>query len=655
MIVHTLHKMIAGALLLCAALGVACAGESSGSGGGNSNGSGTAGSGAGASAGTAGISSSGMVDGGSSSAAGSGAGTGSLPEPSLEPVSIDACPGSVSAANVAALQDPGVQTVAPMRWLYPYDHTVMPRGLEAPLLQWDEVSGASEAVYLHLKSGLFEYKGCLPPKKAGQVQIPQDVWEMAGAQSKGAADPLTIELVAIAGGAASKLPSRKLVFALALLKNDIYYNTYGSALANQLAIVGGVVMRITPSKPTPDVFLKAQNTALNCIGCHAVSADGSKLVAEEHALPGLTEAIGGIYDLSSVGAGTFPSPIVSLKRAGFSALYPDGSVYLTTGRPQAGPLGGTGNVTGTFGPEVSKLIDAATGSEIAGTDAPAYALMPMFATDGKLIVFNHLSDAGAGGHALATMSFDRTTNKFSALKSLYTHATLYPGWPAFLPEVAQTSDELTPTTGRRVVFALGTNADYVTQSVGVPGPHNSDLWWADVESGQAATLGRAGGFDGATNFMPYAERDAHRDFMPTVSPVAAGGYFWLFFSSRRQYGNELVYPDESAAEAKKIWVAAIDANAAPGSDPSHPAFYLPGQESASGNVRAFAALSPCKVDGESCETGIDCCSGFCIDGKCGAPPQRCSELDEKCETTADCCEGKGLSCVGGFCGYIVPE
>jgi len=46
-------------------------------------------------------------------------------------------------------------------------------------------------------------------------------------------------------------------------------------------------------------------------------------------------------------------------------------------------------------------------------------------------------------------------------------------------------------------------------------------------------------------------------------------------------------------------------------DPSHPAFYLPGQELESGNMRAFATLAPCRANTVSCESGADCCGGFC--------------------------------------------
>jgi hypothetical protein len=237
----------------------------------------------------------------------------------------------------------------------------------------------------------------------------------------------------------------------------------------------------------------------------------------------------------------------------------------------------------------------------------------------------------------------------------------FAAWPFFMPDVVDkpVDGEVTalppPPRGKRVVFALGAVPDFTTQEqpVGITA-HPSDLWWVDVDSGQAAPLSRANGTDpmGAP-ILPYGDRDVHKNYIPTVSPVAAGGYFWVFFTSKRNYGNLFIGdPVETNADAKKIWVAAIDINAPPGSDASHPAFFLPGQEIESGNIRAFAALEPCRENGSMCETGIDCCCGFCIDGACACKPKdKCAEIDDKCTTAADCCDTHA-SCIGGFCGYI---
>jgi hypothetical protein len=573
-------------------------------------------------------------------------------------VTIDDCPGNLSPQQLQTLAQAGMSSGS-SRWLYPDDRTVFPRGLHAPLLQWD--MPVAEAVQIKLSSMLFEYQGCFPGGMTSQLAIPQAIWERAGDQSRGQPDPLTIELTLLASGSVVKLPKLTLIFALANLKSAIYYNTYGSLKASSMGLIGGVVMRVVPGKDEPDVFLSAPSPATHCVGCHSVSADGSRMVAEVHLQPGTAEGPSASFDLTKVGLGTNPPPLqANLNRAGFAGLYPDGSVYLTTARLGPGPIGSllglpVGNVPGTFGPEISKLYDTNTGAEIPNSGVHEYAYMPMFSVDGKVVVFNHMDTSGVtAGHSLAVMDYDHASKKFSKLKQVFNDPVNFPAWPFFLPDVVEKSQEFEVRLGKRIVFQVGATPDFTTQEqpIGLT-PHPSDLWWLDVDSGKAAPLNRANGLDAQGKiYLPYGERDAHKNYIPTVSPVAAGGYFWVFFSSKRNYGNAFIAdPPELNSEGKKIWVAAIDINAPPGTDPSHPAFFLPGQELESGNIRAFAALEPCRENGSMCTSGIDCCCGFCTEGKCACKVE-CAKLDERCTTAADCCD-KTLSCIGGFCGQIV--
>jgi len=530
------------------------------------------------------------------------------------------------------------------------------------VLQWDAPSSGADAVLIHMRSMFLDYRICLPLTEAMRVQIPQGAWDSAGAQSIGRSDPLTLDVVLSSGGSAVRLATRTFSFALADLKGAIYYNTYNSLLAAQAGAVGGVVMRILPHEPEPAVFATATGIG-ECIGCHAVSADGSRMVAEVHTSGGAAEGPSRSFDLTSVGTGVNPAPLRDdLRRAGFSGISPDGSVYVTTGRAEPGPLGGASFgggatvVTGTFGPEETKLFDTATGAEVAGSGVHPYAYMPTFSSDSTEIVFNKMDTSGTSGHTLAVMDFDPAGKTFSGLRDIFSDSMSFPAWPFFLPDVVSLQEENMVARGKRVVFSLGSNADFVTAGVSFGVIAQSDLWWVDVESGMAAPLDRANGIDGGQLYLPHGAADEHKSFVPTVSPVAAGGYFWVFFTSRRSYGNLMVVDQAlNSPEAKKIWVAAIDIDAVPGTDPSHPAFYLPNQELESGNIRAFAALEPCRENGSMCGSGIDCCCGFCIEGQCGCKPEdRCANLDEKCETAADCCEATA-ACIGGFCQILGPQ
>ena len=157
-----------------------------------------------------------------------------------------------------------------------------------------------------------------------------------------------------------------------------------------------------------------------------------------------------------------------------------------------------------------------------------------------------------------------------------------------------------------------------------------------------------------------------------MNPVSSGGYAWVVFTSRRMYGNVATIPPfcsdprgvdlhanmttNTNITTKKLWVAAIDINAAPGSDSSHPGFYLPAQELLAGNARGFWVLDPCRADDTSCLTGDQCCNGFCqpngLDGALVCSTRRpdyvCSGIQELCTTAADCCDAAAL-CINQFC------
>ncbi len=582
---------------------------------------------------------------------------------------IDDCKGFAQLAQLQAGGNPGG-----MKWLYPYEGTVFPRGLAAPNLMWDG-SGNADAVLVTMKSQSFSYQGCFGATNPLRITLPakgkdDDPWASAGQWSKGTGDPLEIKITVLSGGNVVGPITRHVQFALATIKGAIYYNTYDSALANH----SGAVLKIAPGDTKPTVFLSdpAGVPLLGpCYSCHALSANGSVMTANHHAYPA------GPYQSESWSLASNPaqlnmnSPLSNnLPEAGFAAIYPDGTFLLTNGPSKASQSlffpEADGQPPALQGPATSQLLDTKTGQAIPanGWTAP-HALMPMFSPDGKHVAFND-SDKG-GGHTLFMADFDAGSKTFSNYKQLYHDDTLYPGWPFFTPDAKQ------------VVFTVTSNSNFASQ---IPNPAfpigqytdvgSGKLMIVDVATTQAVSLDLANGFQGGQSYLPNAQ-DNGFEYYPTMSPVSAGGFAWMFFTSRRHAGNLNTVPSPLDPtkpytwdpKSKKIWCTAITLDAPAGSDPSHPAFFLPGQEVDTGNMRAFAALEPCKEDGSACTSGTDCCNGYCSldasgNGVCGVkPPQACAKIDDACQKDADCCpddgSGNQLFCLGGFCGIIVPQ
>jgi hypothetical protein len=302
-----------------------------------------------------------------------------------------------------------------------------------------------------------------------------------------------------------------------------------------------------------------------------------------------------------------------------------------------------------------------------GLPAGFSAATPSFSPDGTHVAFNQY---GVDKVSLAAMAFDNATKTFSGLTTL----TKPPAgttdlYPSFLPtNDAVIFEHEVATDGEFGVTrsSCGSSACPTSETRG-------ELWWVDLATQTEAPLTTLNGLNGTTSYLPTTGTDHTNDttlqYEPTVNPVPSGGYAWVVFTSRRQYGNVATqdpflsdprnYNASVGITTKKLWVAAIDLNAAPGTDPSHPAFYLPAQELHACNSRGYWVVNPCEGAGSSCLTGDQCCSGYCgpVDGgfACGTQPAGCAVIGNKCTMTSDCCGAStGISCIDGYCALPAP-
>lgn len=517
-------------------------------------------------------------------------------------------------ADQDILTGPGGTPDAGWQVLYPYNATVFPRGILPP--EHHFAGGMPASAYsLRISMPGCDYLGFFPPNP--QIAPSQATWDALGSCSTGG--DATVEIAELVNGQKYGPITRTMRIAKGKLHGTIYYNTYDSSLAGGT----GAMMRIQGNSAAPEVLLGG------CTVCHSVGADGSTAVAANHSGPG------GTFDLSG---GNVNPPLVwtDAERAAFAAVYPtQGEVLVINGAP-----GGSWppNTPGTSGTWTSELRSR-TGAIIPSSGIEGYyAQTPVFSHDGTMLAFTD-RPAGGGASALALLNYDAMTQKFNNYQVLGTPAGGYHySWPAFTPD------------SKFVVFQDGMGDDLATWS-----SNTGRLRMVDVATRTIADLTMLNG-DG---YMPGGARDENLNYEPTILPIASGGYFWVMFTSRRTYGNRLT---GTRYETKRLWVAAIDINAQPGADASHPAFYIAGQEITSGNSRGFWALDPCRQDGASCETGDQCCNGSCNpspDGSggftCGVNTNDCSAEFGSCVTSADCCAVPPMECINGHCAQVVPE
>ena len=508
------------------------------------------------------------------------------------------------------LGGPG-QSDAAWQFLYPYDETVFPKGVLAPEIQLTSGSLLASIYFVHVVTPTFEYEGWFNQQpNSVSLQMSQQAWDALTNSANG--QKVEVQITKLSNGQKVGPIFRHWTLANGTLHGTIYYNTYDSPLAGNT----GAMMRIKGNSPQPDVFIG------NCTVCHSISSDGSTGAAANHS------GNGGVFDL------TVSPPQLTWSTnedAAFAGLYPKkGEVLVTNGAP--GP-----NTPGTGGVYTSSL-HTKNGSVIPNSGIESYyAQSPVFSHDGKYLSFTDRSGVSPYTSVLAMFAYDAVNQKFTNYQILGTPPQGHHfSWPAFTPD------------SKFVYFQNGTGDDLATWS-----GNTGKIFAINTQTKVMTQLANLNG-DG---YVPQGARDQDKNYEPTMAPIASGGHFWLMFTSRRTYGNKLT---GDPSQTKRLWVSAIDINAVDGMDPSHPPFYIAGQELTSGNSRGFWALDPCKNDGSGCATGDECCTGFCNakgnppEYLCGPPDGSCSKEFENCQTDADCCDAT-LLCIGGKCSQLPPK
>jgi hypothetical protein len=610
-----------------------------------------------------------------------------------------------STSTIAALQNPKNNGQAAvdaggegLTFLYPYDKTVWPRGMNAPLLMWSWAVNDADGILITLSttSGSFTYSGTFGPPPILmttngpfiRMPIPQDVWEMAtntaGGIVNGKPDQLTLGLTVAKGGVGYGPITETWTVAPGLLTGTVYYNSYGTHFVKNWVNldsagnpVGAAILGIRSGDNAPTLVV-GENSPLDANGhptddtgcrvCHVVSSHGKWLITQsEQGNPGDGQSY--LYDLTQ--ANVQGSAVTMTQQGTFTwaAMLSDGSYALTNEVNPSSTNPGVGTSTTSFW-QFGPTPVAAT---LTGLPSGLAAGYPSFAPDNKFISYIDVtSSTTTVDGPLNVAAYDATNQTFSGVTTLAVPASGQRiGYPAFLPDDSgllfetevrsSTSDSVMVTRNGARSELWWVNATGTPKPVALANLNGKGYLPLGPNNHGASTTS-----DPQDSYDESGKDDTTLDYEPTVLPVVAGGYAWVVFTSRRMYGSELQstpwlswppdYDTTSLAQAtvKKLWVAAIDLNAPAGTDPSHPAFYLPAQELLAGNSRGFWVLDPCKQNGDSCQSGDQCCNGYCEpngDGGalvCSTTPPSCSAVSDKCTTAADCCDSTN-KCINGYC------
>ena len=498
--------------------------------------------------------------------------------------------------------------------VYPYNETVFPLNGASQVLQWNGAQNG-DIYKLQLTEQYYEYTIYYSSNLPGRHLIDDAEWKAISESGQGPkSDPLMVKLQRHSNGTTYEPIEQTWHIAQARLPGRVYYWELPDACNNG---ANGRVLTVKPSDATAEEFYNDGN----CWGCHTVSRDGRTVMG--------TFSQGAPFPMASIDVSVQPAVIGDIDKADgvsgvFSAFNHDGSKLLFS-------LNGGGYGASSTRLKVADAVTAAIlNDDVMAAAYPAGGCgEPAWSFQGELIAAicgmnggGWTFDSSAGDLVIADVNPDGHT--VSNITTLVPAAggTGRPAYPNFSP-----GDEW-------LVFGRPTSG---SRSTG-----NGDLWIVGTDGNDLRKLA-------------IASSD-NRSFNPTFAPLRAGGYFWVTFITRRDYGNTLV-----GANRQQLWITAISDPPNELDDPSNPPFYVRGQEDCAKSENAFFAPDPCIEDPDAtCESGIDCCGGQCVkpfeDANykiCGEAGD-CVELGNACEQDADCCNPLA-KCVDGYCVGQIPE
>ncbi|CAN5724247.1 hypothetical protein BH11MYX3_BH11MYX3_16670 [soil metagenome] len=448
---------------------------------------------------------------------------------------------------------------------YPIDHAVSPRNIPPIEMQW--TAGANDLYHIALASDFLAVDVYTTNREA-MLSAPD--WEAIAGSAAGSNLTIVVE------GLSQADPAMKFASpsaAITMTKDNIDKTAIYWWASSQ-----GSIMTQTFGTTTAPGLVKD-----DCTSCHSVSRNGNRV--------GYSRCVGG--DCGQLYAGfmkydavtsTWSEPVNANAKAiqgSYTTFAPIGNPFPT----DAQAVSMVSLRSGTLA-----LYDPDTGAAIAsnltvsshGPGAPRSALMADWSADGTKVVYTSTPHPGQwidlddGRIAVMSYAYSGGAHQFTEPTFLVPDPITLPGgvyknffFPSFSPD-----GELVVFNAARSAWRNSTDAKTAGQRLMLAA--TSGAWVQDL----TAINGGNGDMD-----ITWAH----------WAPTASNDYYWIVFSSERDYGHRTTVGTSPASckangvkQCKQIWLGAVAKNRLTGAiDPSAPPMWLPGQDSAANNISPY--------------------------------------------------------------------
>jgi hypothetical protein len=454
--------------------------------------------------------------------------------------------------------------------VYPNDGVLVPPNLRLLEIHFKPGPAANTLFEISFHNDLTDiavYTRCLVPLNGGCIYTPDaTVWQWIAETNRGG-DSVTARVRATddAGTGVGTSADLSVAFSLENVRGGIYYWKAGATGATGIMRYDFGNVAQLAAEP----FVGPEQAGGKCVGCHALSRDGTKMVA----------AAGGwdVEDSLLVDVGT-AKRVATPAKAAFASWNPTGTAYV-------GVFSYAGAATYDL-----MLFDGASGALTGTIDVGATATQatshPDWSADGKNIAFvratapdtsgvnNQRFFGGAiqlvGDQGGGTFGAPVTVVPAAAGKNRY--------YPSFAPDSKLLAFNESTCPSGSTHKDCNADSDPSAKIFVVPPQAGA----TPIALAHANAAGKTDVTAALTNSWP---KWAPFEFQRTAT--AGTRLVWLTFSSSRNYGLRRAPAGTVSTEAASgtlLWMVAIDPDkAAAGEDPSYAAFCLPFQDVTSSN------------------------------------------------------------------------